>query len=192
MPQETLFSSNTSVPLDNAIIQDKSLSLFQKILLITDGTVTDLLRLYRGETIKVKKIMQEITLSGDSEVSLCSNETPILKRKVLLHSETQNYVYAESIFIFENLPRTIQLKLLETNRPIGLMWKEEKLETYREIINYKTEPSDSLAVYFDIQPQTLMLSRTYLIYSNQSILGMITEKFPITFFKEKGYDTQEF
>lgn len=175
--------SVTNIPLDQSIIQDKSLSLFQKVLLTTDGTVTDLLKLYTGEKIKVKIINQEVMLSGDSEVSLCSPKTPILKRSVLLGSETKNYVYAESIFIFEQFSQPIQNKLLETNEPIGLLWKEEKLENYREIISYKTESCESLLQYFSVQPQTPMLSRTYLIYHKRSILGVITEKFPVNFFR---------
>ncbi|MCO1604458.1 chorismate--pyruvate lyase family protein [Desulfosporosinus nitroreducens] len=171
---------------NKSILQDKSLSLFQKILLATDGTVTDLLSLYTGEKIKVRKIKHEVTLSDDSEVFLCPRETPILKRNILLCSETENYIYAESIFVFEQLSRSIQYKLLETNQPIGLIWKEEKVEMYRKIIDYKIEPCDSLSLYFNIQPQILMLSRTYLIYHKQNIVGLITEKFPINLFKRES------
>ncbi len=166
------------------IIGDNSLSLFQKILLTTDGTVTNLLKLYTGEMIKVKKIRQEIALSGKSEELLCSLETPVLKRDILLCGKNRNYVYCESIFVFQLLSRSVQYKLLETDQPVGLMWREEKLETYREVIDYKVESAQSLVPYFDIQPQTPILSRTYLIYQNKIAFGAITEKFPATFFKE--------
>jgi chorismate-pyruvate lyase len=170
---------------DTSIIHDKSQNLFQKILLTTDGTVTNLLKLYAGESIQVKKIKQEIVLSGELETFLCSLETPVLKRNILLSGKTRNYVYCESILVFELLSRSIQYKLLETDQPIGLMWKEEKLETYKEVIDYKTEPAGVIAQYFGIQPQVEMLSRTYLIYHNQKAFGAITEKFPVTYFKEK-------
>ncbi len=168
---------------DNTILQDQHLSLFQKILLATDGTVTDLLALYAGEKIKVQKIEQKFTLSGAAEEWLYPLGTPVLIRKILLCGAVRNFVYAESIFNLELHSRSIQYKLLETNLPIGLLWKEEKLETYREIIEYKTEPALTLAAYFDISPQTPLLSRTYLIYHQRNILGAITEKFPISSFK---------
>jgi len=168
---------------DNSILQDKSLSLFQKILLITDGTVTDLLSLYTGEKIVVKKLDQKFTLSGAAEEWLYPLETPILIRKILLSGTIENYIYAESIYNFELHSRSIQYKLLETNQPIGLLWKEEKLETFREIIEYRIEPAQSLATHFGILPQELLLSRTYLIYHRQAVLGVITEKFPINYFK---------
>jgi chorismate-pyruvate lyase len=175
-------NSIIGTPLDTYIIQNQSLSLFQKILLTTDGTVTHLLRIYTGETIKVNKIAQEIVMSDTPESFLCAPGTPVLKRIILL-SGTQNYLYAESVFVFERLSRSIQYKLLETDQPIGLLWKEEKLETNREIIECRTEPGETLAHYFNIEPQTLMLSRTYLVYHQQNVLGSITEKFPITFYK---------
>jgi len=175
-------NSIMGTPLDKFIVQNKSLSLFQKILLTTDGTVTHLLRLYTGETIKVNKIRQEIVLSEAPEAFLCVPGTSVLKRSIVL-SGTQNYLYAESVFVFERLSRSIQHKLIETDQPIGLLWKEEKLEINREIIECRTESSETLAHSFNIEPQTLMLSRTYLIYHQQNVLGSITEKFPITFFK---------
>ncbi|BBB93442.1 MAG TPA: hypothetical protein PKA28_17855 [Methylomusa anaerophila] len=49
-------NSIIGTPRDEFIVQSRSLSLFQKILLTTDGTVTHLLRLYTGETIRVNKI----------------------------------------------------------------------------------------------------------------------------------------
>lgn len=168
---------------DYAVVQDPTLSLFQKILLTTDGTVTNLLSLYTGETIRVKKITQEVTLSGEPEAFLCPPETPVLKRNILLSGKTQNYVYAESVFVFERLSRPTQYKLLETDRPIGLLWKEERLESYREIIDYQAEPAGAIADYFEIQPDALVLSRSYLIHHRQTVLGVITEKFPRTYFK---------
>jgi chorismate-pyruvate lyase len=184
MIRETAIPDKVIAKPDISIIQDEALGLFQKILLTTDGTVTDLLSLYTNEKIKVKKILQEFCLSSDSESGLCPLETPILKRNIILCGPKMNYVYAESIFIFENLTRSTQYKLLETDQPIGLMWKEEKLDTFREIIEYRIESGATLAHYFDIKPHTSLLSRTYLVYNQRNIVGRITEKFPSTYFKE--------
>jgi len=181
---QNLFPQKNNTVTSAANIHDKSLSLFQKILLTTDGTVTDLVSLYTGKMIRVNKIAQRMSLSEASEDFLCCRETPLLKRDVLLCNETKNYIYAESIFVFGLLSRSIQYKLLETDQPIGLMWKEEKLETYRDLLGHKVEICEKVATYFDVQPQTPIISRTYFIYHQQAILGVITEKFPITYFKE--------
>ncbi|PEW07823.1 chorismate pyruvate-lyase family protein [Bacillus cereus] len=173
------------------ILEDKSLSLFQKILLMTDGTVTDLLRIYTNDKIVVKKLNHDFTLSGKSEEFLCPLETSILKREILLGDKMKNYIYADSTLIFENLSRTIQSNLLETDCPIGLLWKNEKLETYREITDIRSEYNGELSKYFDVHPNTPLLSRTYLIHNNHKKLGMITEKFPITYFRGDIYDQKQ-
>ena len=170
--------------LDKFLIQDISLNLFQKVLLVTDGTVTDLLKLYSGKNIQVKIVSQELMQSGEEEFFLCPDKTDILKRRILLCNESTNYIYADSIFIVENISKSAQNKLLQTNQPIGLIWKDEKIETYREIIDYKLESCGLMAEYFGVPYDTQMVSRVYLIYSNGRVLGMITEKFPITHFSE--------
>lgn len=166
------------------ILQDKSLSFFQKIILVTDGTVTDLLGLYTGQSIYVKKLDQEISIGGQGEVYLCTPGTPLLKRSVLIRSKIENYVYAESTFIFENLSRSTQYKLLETDQPIGQIWKEEKLESYRKIIAYNKEFSERVATFFNLPRESKIVSRTYLIFHNKTVLGTITEKFPMNNFKK--------
>lgn len=171
--------------LDNLITENEPLSLFQKILLATDGTVTDLLRLYTGETITVEKLEQQFTYSGEKEISICSMNSKILKRSVLLKSNKRNYVYAESIYMYEFLSPWIQEKLLNSDMPIGLLWKKEKLDTYREIVGYWTESCNSLAQYFDTQEQSLLLSRAYLVIHRKNLIGRIIEKFPITYFRDR-------
>ena len=179
-----VIDTNAEAVIFSKIKHDQNLSLFQKILLTTDGTVTNLLQLATKESIKVKKIEQEIYLSGENETYLCPVNTPVLRRNIILCSETKNYLYAESLFIFENLSRSTQYKLLETDLPIGLLWKKEKLESLRQIIDFKVEECGFLAPYFDLDPTSPIYSRSYLISNKLKPLGIITEKFPASFFKE--------
>ncbi|OEK09352.1 hypothetical protein A8C32_11570 [Flavivirga aquatica] len=187
MIQSTLIERNEIIkvlPVNEILLEDNSLSLFQKTLLVTDGTVTDLLRLYTHKDITVKKITQEMALSGSKESKLCENETPILRREIFLGHENENYVYANSTFIFENMSQKCQDALIETDRPIGHLWKEEKIDTYRDIIEIRIELCDSLAPFFNVEQGTRFLARTYIISNNLKILGMITEKFPISYFNQ--------
>lgn len=70
--------------LNSDVLSKDALSLLQRILLATDGTVTDLLRLYTGEEIKARKIEQEIIHAGAPSMLLALPGTPILRRKVVL------------------------------------------------------------------------------------------------------------
>jgi chorismate-pyruvate lyase len=160
----------------------QDLSLFQKILLATDGTVTDLVALYTGESIRVKKLDQAIRVETAPHELQCAEPTRLLSRKILLCGVEQNYLYADSIFVFERFSQSIQDQLLNTDRPIGLLWKEDRLETYREVINQKIEISPEIAKHFDLDPQAPLVSRTYLIYHNGKSVGAITEKWPRSFF----------
>jgi len=167
---------------EELMFEDEALSFLQKALLLTNGTVTDLLKLFTRSKIIAKRIQQEFVLSGKSEEFLCPANTPILKRKILLGNESDDFMYADSIFIYENLPQVIKNELLETDCPVGLLWKREKIEMYREIQEIRKEYCNGLVDYFNVMPGTLFLSRTYLLYSNRKTLGIITEKFPAVFF----------
>jgi chorismate-pyruvate lyase len=180
--QWTLYDVFLTSSKDLSILKDETFNTFQKIIMATDGTVTDLIALYTGDKIKVNVIDQEIS----PEVPLFlepSDKSSVLRRIVLLHGPVKNYVYAESAFIFERLSTSIQKKLMETDQPIGLLWKQEKLESYREILEIKLEKNKAVSSYFEEEEDTTLLSRTYAIYHNKIILGVITEKFPITTFR---------
>lgn len=160
------------------------MALFQKVLLTTDGTVTRLLELYTGEKIRVKKIEQEITIGNAPEVLCCGDNDPLLRRNILLCGSSKNYLYAESLFVFEKMSRSIQYKLLETDIPVGLLWEEEKTEMYRKVIECKSELCEISSSYFDLEPCSHMLSRTYIVFNKNQPFGMINEKFPISYFKD--------
>jgi chorismate-pyruvate lyase len=161
------------------------LSLFQKILLATDGTVTDLIALYAGEPIRVKKLVQTI---GDERAPAelqCSGPTRLLSRRILLAGATKTYLYAESQFVLDRLSKSIQEQMLTTDRPIGLLWKEERMETFREVVGQEVEPCAAIAQYFDLPTSALFVSRTYLIHHEGRPLGRITEKWPLSHFREQ-------
>jgi chorismate-pyruvate lyase len=63
------------------------------------------------------------------------------------------------------------------------MWKHERLETYREIIDKRVEPSPSIVRHFDLGESEPFVSRTYVIYHGGKPLGVITEKWPLSFFR---------
>jgi len=180
---------NAAIPdsLDaSTLMRDPSLSLFQKVLLATDGTVTQLLELYTGQPVKVHKLAQELIHSDHSDHSDILNtnaDDKVLKRAILLRSSTQNLLYAESYFVIDRLPDTMHRQLLESDQPIGLLWRAERMETYREVISYTRQPDRNLSQHFSVADSEDFLSRSYLIFRQHKPLGMITEKFPASYFR---------
>jgi chorismate-pyruvate lyase len=171
---------------DEPIVRDPSLSLFQKVLLTTDGTVTQLLELYIGQPVRVNKLSHGILRGAAPDFLLAADNDELLQRSILLCTgeakAPRNLLYAESLFVIARLPAIMQRQLLESDRPIGLLWREQRLETYREIVACGREPCGLLAPHFDLGENTLMLVRSYLVYHQHKPLGVITEKFPASYF----------
>jgi chorismate-pyruvate lyase len=78
------------------------------------------------------------------------------------------------------MPRWMQETILQTDTPIGQLWKMSRLETYREIVDFRREHDDGIAALLGVAAQ--LLSRTYVIHTGGQPMGLIVEKFPVTYF----------
>ena len=165
--------------LERVIADDESLSLLQKVLLTTDGTVTQLLEIYTGEKIRVQKLEHALVKGAPSSLGVSATE-PVLSRRILLRGATRPYMYAQSWLVPSRMPRGMQETILQTDTPIGQLWKASRLETFREIIDFRREQDSEVAALFGIDDS--LLSRTYLISAGGAPMGLIVEKFPATYF----------
>lgn len=163
---------------EKTIAEDSSLSLLQKILLTTDGTVTQLLGLFTGERISVEKLEHAMVAGGPAVLAVPATE-PVLSRKILLRG-SRPYMYAHSFLVPARLPRGMHETMLQTDTPIGQLWKAAKLETYREIVDFHRENDVALAALFGSEGP--LLSRSYLIHAGGAPMGLIIEKFPVAWF----------
>ena len=167
-----------------------NLSRFQKILLITDGTVTKLLEHYLDESITVYKLHEEVkqnvcTFPDAYQLNL-EYPVDVLQRDILLQGQTTGkyWIYAESTIFIDQLNTDFRNDLLKSNQPIGKLWGKYHLETYKSILSMQKEKAMKLAPYFDIKADDFMISRTYSVYSNKKVIMIITEKFPCVFFQD--------
>ena len=172
-------------------VDPRLLSPFQRILLATDGTVTEILEAHAAEAIQVVKLFQECIESKAAVPSLNIGPlAPVMIRKVMLRgkSSLRNYIYAESIVALDHLDGRIRHGLMETSKPVGQLMLEARLETFREILSCCYEPAEEIGTYFDIASVDMLISRTYRIFANRQPFLLITEKFPATAFRDKSYD----
>lgn len=185
--QESLLREDLQKSLTHGHIDPSSLSTFQRILLTTDGTVTHMLEAYLFEQIQVVKLSEQlISVSQDIEPMELIKGTDVIVRKIFLRGRIsrRNFIYAESIVVPERLEENFRKELLETKTPIGKIWLEQRVETFKEIIDSGKEPASELASDFKINPQENILFRTYCVFTNQKPTMMITEKFPESFFRK--------
>ena len=146
-----------------------------QLLMQTDGTVTELIKLLAKENIVVIKISESI--KNDSE--------RILYRHIYLQGEKskKNWLYAESKIYLDNLPKEFVSDLLEKTIPIGTLWLNYRMETFKQLIKQCEEISIDKKT-FGFSVGTKMLSRMYQVFNQNKIIMEITEKFPVHKFKK--------
>lgn len=167
-------------------IDPANLSVFQRIILTTDGTLTEILEAYLSEKIRLVKLSESIEPVTRDILSLdIATGQEVMQRKILLQGKISrnNWVYAESMLVPDRLDEKLKNGLLVSREPMGRLWLENRLETFKEIVDSAREPAEDLADYFKIERSDKLLSRTYRVFSSARPIILITEKFPESFFR---------
>jgi chorismate-pyruvate lyase len=157
----------------------------QRILLVTDGTVTEILEAYTGESMRLVKLLEDVQTLDEPLAALSAVQgEEVLRRQILLQGKMSltNFLYAESFIAVDRLDESLRNGLLKSRKPIGLLIQEQRMETYREIVGCGRELAGPLGPYFDVDPSEGMIWRTYLIYHKGQPIMQITEKFPESHF----------
>ena len=161
------------------------LSLLQQVLLVTDGTLTNLLELYTGESIHVVKLAEVLRPAEQAQGLLkLAEDQPVMARTVVLQGRTsqRNWLYAESLIVPERLDPHFQARLLHSHEPIGKLWLEQRVETFKEQVAAYRQPANGLGRYFGLEAGDELLCRTYLVFSQRQPVMLIAEKFPVSYF----------
>lgn len=164
-------------------------ALFQRILLITDGTVTHLLETFAGERICVIKLHQSI-----DEATRQVDELEVRDRQQVLHREVllvgcttrRAFVYAASQIVPDRLNPAVRDGLLQSSKPIGYLLEESRTETFRQILEARRESAGACGSYFGIDAAAEVLTRTYRVLAGGRPIMLITEKFPADAFLLDG------
>jgi len=145
-----------------------------------------MLESYFSEQIQLIKLSETLkSIAQDIPVMHLKKGTEVIDREILLRGRIsrKNYIYAESIVVIERLDEDFRNELLKTKTPIGKLWLEHRIESFKEIVDSGKEPApEKLAHYFRIEPNINLLFRTYCVFTNRQATMMITEKFPESFF----------
>ncbi|MCC6390987.1 MAG: DUF98 domain-containing protein [Bryobacterales bacterium] len=158
-----------------------SLDLLQRVLLISDGTLTDVLEVAFLEPIELVKLAADTSPSSEviPELQL-EPGSPLMRRRILLRGATSraNYVFAESLIALDRLDPEFRAGLETTTNPIGRLWTERRLETWKEILRVWRCPEGELREHFGDSPGGL-LARSYRVFSSARPIMLITEYFPV-------------
>ncbi|MFC3032805.1 chorismate--pyruvate lyase family protein [Pseudoalteromonas fenneropenaei] len=178
--------ANQGLGSDVSHYNEQHLTHLQKIILGNDGTITQLIENIVGETLVVNKLF-EGDLGPYQDHNTPVNEVLRCQRRIITLNGTSSglpYLFADSLVFHDNLNVNFSRALLETKIPIGRAWEKYRVETYKTMLAWGFEPAGSLALQFNIDPQDLVLYRTYLVYSQGKRIFQITEKFPYAWFQD--------
>lgn len=167
-------------------LEISSLDPLQRVLLVTDGTLTEILEATFLERIQLIKVVQQVIVLAASHAQLDPDpdqEEGLIERKVLLRGEESgtNYAYAESLIAVDRLGSSFRDELLESNTPLGRLWLKYKLETFKELQVVRCESAGQLSCYFECAAASRLLVRTYRVFSASKPVMVITEHFPTTY-----------
>ncbi len=170
----------------NCVRERRPLSVWQRVLLDTDGTVTHLLELYANEPIVIERVMP--VFPTDTQVPHSADSGT---RAVQLTGQRSKriFVYAESRIDYDKLDPRLRDALTGTDEPIGRLLARWRTETYREIEKIWCEPLAPLSHIFPESDDACLLARSYRIVSRGEAIMRIYERFPCTLFSLPSPET---
>lgn len=181
MSPDRLRAVADDVPGALPVLASRPLTLLQRILLTTDGTVGRILQQFTGEEMKVIKLEHSLVTAAQGHPALEADEhDTVLRRTVILQGRRSgaNFMHAESFVRTESIDDDLLRALTDTDVPMGRLFCERRLETFREVLTSGLEPAGTCAAHFGVPPTSTLVYRTYRILHNRRPMVVITEKFP--------------
>ncbi len=158
------------------------LPLAARLLLVTDGTVTELLEAMLKERIKIgykkqyfDKVENHPGIPGDHSSANC------LHRAITLRGAATNtdWLYAESIVSHQLLSPAAQDMLVQGKIPIGTILNDQAPDNHREIIDCGVAPNYAAATLLNLCPEHRFVYRSYHVLAGIDPVMNITEWFPV-------------
>ena len=159
------------------------LSPVQKILLTTDGSVTQMLEVITGSSIRLETRSQQVE-PADREtagVLQCREGEEVNHRVVTIHRDPSGEVLltAVSHALVTRLPLEFREDLMRADMPIGKILLRHRIEARREIREIRSRAADAgTAGILGILRGEPVLSRRYEIIHGGAPLLSIREQFP--------------
>jgi chorismate-pyruvate lyase len=163
----------------NVALETSSLGLLQRLFLVCDGTLTDILEAAVDEPIALRKLLVGTALTPFpvDELDLPPGSA-LMTRRILLYGEKsrRNYIYAESLIATERLPARFRDELVHHNTPLGRLWLDFAIESRKQLVESSRCFACGIAAHLcpDNSHEEL-LRRSYKVISGGIPLMLITE-----------------
>lgn len=180
-----LFIAEDARPSHLAPIEPDTLPAFARVLLVTDGTVTHMLRAHFREPVEVRVEAHEFVGAGDArptnhEWLETPDDADILIRDVVLVGETSGRLFARarSWIALDRLTPQMREDIIAMRRSIGNVLLAHFSENRRELLWHGLT-------------QEKTLERTYRVIAGGRPLMVITETFAPLILEKVTSDTMK-
>lgn len=187
MVQSTLSPSGEILELEKIVGR---LSSVQKMLLGTDGSVTNLLEVVTESPIEIETLVQKV-MPADEAVAkeLQVNPGEAVNFRVVLLKKAKSHealIYAISHTPLIRLEAGFKEDLTKADIPIGVILKKHRIESRRDITSTAFLPAgQEHCRAFGVFPREIMLTRSYKIIRHGQPLIAIKETFPYSSFRDE-------
>jgi len=183
-PFGDFFVEGSPVPDDpDSRVDLRDLTMFQRTLLVTEGTLEKFLEAWMLEPIRIQNISQEESkITKDLPLLEVAEGERVFKRQVLLTGKYSGtpYVFAKSLFSPERIGQDLMTGLEKSELGLGRIIRENRIETYFQMIYYGKTKAGEVGKYFHIDKSEQLLFRKFRIFVAKKPAALITENFPIT------------
>jgi chorismate-pyruvate lyase len=160
------------------------LPLLQRILVTTDGTVTDMLAVAFLEPIELVKIAVTLAPAAAAVPPLdLPSGALVMWRRIVLRGRGSGrpYAYAETVIAADRLPTRVRDDLLAGLVPLGQLWQIHRLETWKERPIVSERPAGALGSHLQLAPEATLIERSYRTFMGGAPVFHVTEYFPVDY-----------
>jgi chorismate-pyruvate lyase len=155
-----------------------ALDPLERVLLVSDGTLTDMLAALYLENIdsllldqRIHRATRRIDLLRLQEGEL------VLERQVLFRGNRSHraYAYADSLVAVDRLAPVVRETLLRSISPLAQIWKQSGTESFKQVLLRDREAAGELCEHFDAGPDSSLLIRVYRAHAGGQPVALIKE-----------------
>ncbi len=158
------------------------LPLCARLLLITDGTVTELLEALTGEPLVLGFKKQRVDRTENHPVMTTPDAHPAcLYRCITLRGEKtgQDWLYAESVILDRKLGSAARKMLGQQKIPLGTILSKQLADNHREIVDCGYCDNATATGRLGMEKGQPLLYRVYRVLVKAGPIAVITEWFPL-------------
>jgi chorismate-pyruvate lyase len=161
------------------------LSPLQRALMAADGTLSTLIEAYTGDTLSIRKLEDPASGHQPTLLELGDGEDAQTRAVMISGARLGPVLHAVTTLVPCRLNHTVRESLGRTETAIGKLFRAHRYETFREVLDVRTEPALQLAALLGVNPDSQLLVRTYRIFGGGRPLMAITERFRYERFLEE-------